>query len=422
MVWAVSVRYAATLMNLHFKRRRVAFAACAVAAMIIGFGGWYGVKASHGHDSVLHPEPIPQVAVALGQYGLPAHFFQAEAEECVHQVVQYRFVTWLDNQHVAVGFSTGPYCRSRGMKVNGNARILLFGVDGTLRSKRDIPYEADGEGVLVAEGEARRGPGNTLLFRIQEVGRSKSAVQLLDANLKDVATINKFLEQTTFGEHSLVFQEGFTLTGPRTYTVLGGSRPTEIDRFTQDWPVGTMDRKFGDGAIAYMLCQQELKPGEYSSTNVVYAGAQRQCSLIVQPKKGPGWMAKLQPNQTAAIIGILADGSVAAKVSGQETPAGQLVLWSPNQQPSLLPWITGKQCGDVIDATADMSRYAALAANVASGCMDSDSVRLLVFDRKVTSLIVEREFPANARFALAPDGLHYATFESDQLRIYALSK
>jgi hypothetical protein len=35
---------------------------------------------------------------------------------------------------------------------------------------------------------------------------------------------------------------------------------------------------------------------------------------------------------------------------------------------------------------------------------------------------VNQRFPKNGRAALSPDGLHYASFEAGELRIYSLPK
>src|ERR1700694_298928 len=219
--------------------------------------------------------PAPDHRVNLSAHGLPVNFFSKDADtKCAGQIIGYRFVVWLNNKDLAVGFNTSPNCRtSPKQKVNGVARLLIFYVSGNLKASRNLSYNADGEGVFVTEGEGRSGPGETLLFRIEEAGNSKSGVLLLDANLSDVARINRFLEQSTFVNHALVFQDGFTLTGPRNYSVLDGSPPVEVLHWTKDWPVGTMDRKFGDRGLAYMFCQQELHPNVFESTNVVYAGA-----------------------------------------------------------------------------------------------------------------------------------------------------
>jgi hypothetical protein len=151
-----------------------------------------------------------------------ASFFQAGADKCAGQIIGYRFVVWLNNDRVAVGFNTSPYCRqSRDRKADGMDRILIFDLQGTMAASRDVPYLADGYGEMVADGEAEAGPGGTLLFRIQSVNldpqganESKSAVLLLDANLKDVIRLDRLLEQATFLNYALVFQEGFTLNGP----------------------------------------------------------------------------------------------------------------------------------------------------------------------------------------------------------------
>jgi len=107
----------------------------------------------------------------------------------------------LDRENVAVGFNTSPNCRqSPDRKVSGILRILVFDFKGALKASREIPYLADGNGEIVADGEAMPGPGKTLLVRIESVnldpeGRqeSKSGVRLLDANLKDLAQLDLFL-------------------------------------------------------------------------------------------------------------------------------------------------------------------------------------------------------------------------------------
>jgi hypothetical protein len=73
------------------------------------------------------------------------------------------------------------------------------------------------------------GPDGTVLIRIESVNldkdarnQSKSGVRLLDGNLSDVAQMDGFLEQTTIVDHALVFQDGFTLTGPRSYSIFDG--------------------------------------------------------------------------------------------------------------------------------------------------------------------------------------------------------
>jgi len=298
-------------------------------------------------------------------------------------------------------------------------------VTGVFKAKRDIAYLADGYGEIVAEGEATPGPGGTLLFRLQSVnldqeGRSesKSGVLLLDASLQDVARLDRFLEQTTFINHALVFQEGFTLGQSRTYDVLDGSPPSQIKQWKQDWPIDARDRKFGERGVAYMTCQQELRPNEYVSTGIVYAGARQRCTMNAESEDGTTWQVRLRDGDTAQILGVLANGSVAGQVSVKESKAGQLVIWKKDQTTELLPWIPKDYCGSVQSATADMSRYAAFAT-----CDDrSDNGRWLVLDRKSQTPLVNRLFPKNGRAALSPDGSRYASFESGELRIYSLPK
>ena len=329
---------------------------------------------------------------------------------------------------MVVGFNTSPNSRlAPDRKVEGSARLLVFGLNGELKTKRDITYLADGYGEIVAEGEATSGPRGTLLFRMQSVnldqeGRneSKSGVLLLDANLRDIARIDRFLEQTTFVDHALVFQEGFTLGQSRSYDILNGSPPLETKRWQQDWPIDARDRKFGEHGLAYMVCQQELKPNEYVSTGVLYARAKQRCKMTAEGENQNTWEVSLKDGETAVIVGLLADGSVVAQISGTEkgNNAGRLVLWNKDKPAELLPWISREECGSVESTTTHMSRYAAFAT-----CDDrSDAGRWIVFDRGSPTPIVNRMFPKNARAALSPDGLHYATFESGELHIYSLPK
>ena len=371
------------------------------------------------------PEPAPNVRIDLSALGLPKGFFSI-IDEGPRRIIGYRFVVWLNPNEVVVGFNTSPISRvAPDRKVEGSARLLLFCLNGKLKAKRDIAYLADGYGEIVAEGEASEGPKGTLLFRIQSVnldeqGRneSKSGVLLLDANLQDVARIDRFLEQTTFINHALVFQEGFTLDQSRAYDILDGSPPLQVKRWQQDWPIDARDRKFGDRGVAYMVCQQELRSNEYVSTGVVYAGAKQRCKMIAQEDKDT-WEISLKDGETAVIVGLLADGNVVGQISGSEkgNNAGQLVIWKKDKTTESLPWIPRHDCGSVQSATPEMSRYAAYVT-----CdEDSDSGRLIVFDRKSTTPLLNRRFPKNGRAALSPDGLHYATFESGELRIYSLS-
>lgn len=383
--------------------------------------------------------PPPEVRVALGAYGLPPGFFQPDAEKCGSQIIGYRFVVWLNDETVAVGFNVSPNCRqSPDRKVDGLARILVFNTSGVLKAKRDLPYLADGNGELVAQGEARPGPGGTLLFRIESVnldeeGRneSKSGVRLLDTNLKDVAEIDEFLDQTTFVKNALVFQKGVTFTGPRTYSVLDGAPPAEIQKWTLDWPAGTRDTKFGEHGFAFVSCAQELSPGKYTSTNVVTAGAKLRCALNAQGEDKSVWTFPLKDRENAVIVGLLADGGVAGQARDGDTAAGRLVIWRKGGISQSLPWLPPQFDGTVNSAAQDFSRYASFAMNDARPCNPLGKIlgetcdeggngRWLVFDRRSKTPIVNRVFPKNGRAALSPNGLHYASFESNEIRIYTL--
>ncbi len=224
----------------------------------------------------------------------------------------------------------------------------------------------------------------------------------------------------TFVDHALVFQEGFTLGQSRTYDILNGSPPLRSARWQQNWPIDARDRKFGEHGLAYMTCEQELKPSEYVSTGVVYSSAKQRCKMSVEGENHNIWEVPLKDGETAVIIGLLSDGSVVAQITETEKGknAGQLVLLKKGKPNEILPWIPPQECGSVESATADMSRYAAFAT-----CKDRRNTgRWIVFERSSPTPIVDRRFPKNARAALSPDGLHYATFEAGELHIYSLPK
>lgn len=411
---------------------------------VVVLGGLFSAY-SHRFTTRMQPDtgPGPERRINLSSYGLPSNFFKADfGTKCAGQIIGYRFVAWLNDNTIAVGFNTSPDCRlSPDKKVDGSARFLVFDAQGGLKAKRDEPYLADGNGEIVGDGEGMPGPGGTLLFRIDSVnlgpdGRheSPSTVLLLDADLNDVMRIDNFLEQTTFVNHALVFQDGFTMHGPRTYLEWDGRPPKEVRHWQEDWPVGTMDRKFGDHSVAYMLCQQEIGSNQYTSSNVIYSGAKRRCDMVAEEEGQPIWKVPLSgDSDSAAIVGVLADGSVAGEINVHGSKAGRLVIWRKDGSTETLPWISPEYLGSVRSATLTMSRYAVSATNDEDGCEGlnlilhvstsdrcSDSGRWIVFDHRSQAPLVNRAFPKNARAALSPDGTHYASFESGELRIYPL--
>ena len=385
-------------------------------------------KTSYEPSPSLRVDP-PPVRVALAQYGLPNDFFVLGADtKCAGDIIGYRFVAWLGDERIAVGYNMSPNCRvSHNVKVAGLARLLVFDGQGRLEAKRDLPYEADGEGVIVADGEASAGPGETLLFRIEEAGSAKSGILLLDTELQDVVRIDRFLEQTTFAEHALVFQEGFTFGDTRTYDVLNGHPPKQVEKWEENWPVGTFSRNFGQRGLAYMLCSQEVRPGKYTRSAMIYAGARERCTLHKQNFDRTEWSAQLNDGETVALTGVLADGGVVGQINERKGVPGKLMRWEKDGKAESLPWLPARLHGDVNDGTADMSVYSAFAVEESRNCADLDPDcspvgRLLVFSKDRSTPLVDRAFARNARAAVSPDGTRYASFESGEFRIYKLPK
>ncbi len=302
--------------------------------------------------------PAPDVRVNLSRFGLPHDYLIHDAEiDCTSHVIGYRFLVWLTDDRLALGFNISPSCRpSSGRAAAGLARILVFDLKGDLQASRDLPYDADGGEELVAPGEAMRGPAGTLLFRIEEAGRSKSGVLLLDPDLKDVGRIDRLLERDTLVDHALVFQEGFVLTGPRTYDIFTG-RPLVLTRkTTEDWPVGTMDRQFGTDGVAYMLCRQELQPGVYAFTDVIYSGAHRRCVMNAAYLDGARWRADVEQDGVAELIGLVAHDRVLGIIRVSKR-ADQLVLWKRDRQLETLPWFPVGYDTEFQGVSEDLARY-----------------------------------------------------------------
>jgi hypothetical protein len=361
--------------------------------------------------------PLPSLRVSLANYGLAAEYMKHDEDDCSAHVIGYRFVVWLDNNLVAVGFNTSPDCRIHEKPVSGGMlRLLEFDQFGKVNAKRDVPYDADGGDEIVAPGEGMRGPGDTLLLRIEESGSSKSGVLLLDKHLRDISRIDRFMESPSVIDRSVEFQEGFVLHGPRIYDVYDGSPLSQVAKITADWPVGTMDQRVGRSGITYSLCAQELSPGNYSSTSVIYSGAHRRCTLMVRNEDNTSWHAELSQDQVVQIFGTFADGRVAGIVRQSKMP-DRMMLWRATSQAEELPWFPMGYDTALLGEAGGMVRYAGVGRRI-----DSEKVtsRLMIFDRNVRVPLVDRSLSSGAHIALSPDGLKYAAFEAGRLMIYSL--
>lgn len=374
--------------------------------------------------------PAPDVHIRLGSYGLPADYARFDGGDCTSHVIGYRSVVWLSPDRVAVAFNTSPSCRvhSDHELTRGVLRLLVFNARGELKTERDLPYAPDGGQEIIADGEIGQGPGGTLLIRIEEARGAKSGVRLLDDQLHDADQMDRFMETRSVIDHSLVFQEGLVSHGPRTYDVFDETPLRQIRRVAVDWPTGSMGERVGARASAYVLCTQELVPGEYKFTNVIYSGAHRRCEVKVETADGARWAAALKQDEVAELLGTLDDGELAAIVRGPRKPE-ELVLWSKSSPVQLLPWFPGGYETKLDSVAGMMDRYVGVGARddgplcgaVGISCGEKAPRRLMIFDRCSKTPLVDRTFGSSSRAGLAPDGAHYATFESGELRIYSLS-
>jgi hypothetical protein len=371
------------------------------------------------------------VSVSLSAYGLPDSFLrESDSDNCNPTIIVYRFVAWINADRVAVGFSLNPACRAKSdQPVPGLLRILAFNAEGRLQARRDLPYEADAGEEIVAPGEGSDGPDGTLLVRIEEALHTKSGVLLLNAHLQDITRINRFMEtRPLVGERPIAFQEGIVLSGPRTYDLFDGFPAAETDRVTEDWPSDALDRKFGSHGLAYFECLQELQPGKYQSSKVIYSGAHRRCALEWQSFDGKlTWSALLQPDEVGEVMGLLSDGSVAGIVRSPTANREQLRLWRENGTAQLLPWLPEGYETTLQSASSDMSRYEGygtvrerpICSWLGFLCA-REKRRLMVFDRRVGAVLMDRPIADTAQAAISPDGMHLATFEDGRLNLYRL--
>ena len=112
------------------KRTSALFRRSTTAAGILVLSGW--LEGCSWTETRVEATWPPEVRVDIADHGLLKGFFLPDAEtKCAGQIIGYRFVVWLDNDSVAVGFNTSPNCRpSPDRKVSGSARLLAFNVSG----------------------------------------------------------------------------------------------------------------------------------------------------------------------------------------------------------------------------------------------------------------------------------------------------
>jgi hypothetical protein len=72
-------------------------------------------------------------------------------------------------------------------------------------------------------------------------------------------------------------------------------------------PVDARDRKFGEHGIAFMICQQELRPNEYVSTGIVYPGAKQRCTMTAEGEDRRPWSVPLRDGETASYAAFASD-------------------------------------------------------------------------------------------------------------------
>lgn len=100
----------------------------------------------------------PDVQIDLSAHGLPKGFFQGDADtKCGNQIIGYRFVVWLGNDTVAVGFNTSANCRpAPDRKVSGLARIVVFSSTGV--SRRNVIFRILPTATVRSSQQGEAGP------------------------------------------------------------------------------------------------------------------------------------------------------------------------------------------------------------------------------------------------------------------------
>jgi len=379
---------------------------------------------------------MPAIRIDLSPHGLPKDFFKEnDYKSCPVQLNGYRSIMWLDSELIAIVFNTSPDCRNKKAgKVAGNARAMVFDLAGELKATRDFPYEVDGEGILVFGDDAKVGPSGTLLFETQTPLQSGGEALLLDQSLKDVAHYElgygkDYIEDTTFVEHALVFSEP-TEEGSNVsvYSIKDGKPPVVVEQLQEQSRPKIMHKAFGEHSFAAEYCHQAFNTRSLPQGGTVSeALGPLQCKLKVETKGASTWESQLKDGESVQIVGVLRDGSVVGEINLSGNKAGSLGVWKKDREVEILPWIPNQYRGLVKNASSSFSRYLVYGTNDSSVCEDfgklcGNSGRLWIFDRRSQIPLVDRAFPKNGRAAISPDGLRYASFESGELRIYALPR
>jgi hypothetical protein len=180
-----------------------------------------------------------------------------------------------------------------------------------------------------------------------------------------------------------------------------------------------MDREVGTYGDAFMSCKQELRPGQWVDTNIVYSGAHRRCTLNVIGVHGDAWSASLRDDQVAEIVGVKADGSAVGIVRAPKVP-DRLMVWQSSGSMASLPWFPGGYDTKLVGAADGMERYLGRGEFCENDC-ERGGTRWMIFDAKEQKALVDRTTRENSPMALSRDGLHYASFEAGELRIYSLA-
>jgi hypothetical protein len=371
-------------------------------------------------------EEKPRVAVSLRQYGLPVDVFERERPgNCQFQYQTYRFVHWLRQDVVAVGFSESPSCSRTSQHIAGRLKVITFRNTGEKLAEMELGYESgDGQFLSMNTG-VWAGPVGSLAIETVASTDSSSKLNLFTSDLRPLKEIplppGVGFQGVTFSDHALILRRYQQDTEEISYEFIRGA-PLE----SSSWGIKTEAREslsFGEDTAAWNHCDMKFKTEVSGNTTVSQLDGAPRCRLEVALRVGSPWSVDLKGGDMADILAVLRDGRVVAELGNPDTHRRTLMCFGPDKREDL-PWENPSGHDPLLAGTTeDFSRYAAFQTNDNALCeglgkLCSANGTFLIWDKLKKEPILRRTFPKNGRAELAPDGRSYASFESGEMRFY----